>query len=512
MLMSYFDSIKRSENRAIFGLRKTGKTSFLYKLKRLCESEGYTTIFYYDCKAPHLRKSRWNELLSDIASDIGKKSNISVKGLFSERSASKDFIDLIRKLNEKKHKLCLMLDEIEYISFISPMDEHWKKDYLEFWQTMWSCQSSYKCLSFIVAGVNPSVVEKDTVNGVQNPLFGIVPHKYLTGLTLEELRLMLKKLGKRMGLNFDYAVCEEICKWYGGHPLLTRLACSHLNSFFTTEKKPIMVKNETFFSYKKQIDTELTFYSDHAVSEIKQFYPDEYYMFELLAIGQELDFRELNQYGTEIKHLCDYQLIKKVNNDYEVNIPVIGERVALESRRSDGRELIYPIVDTKNRDIWLKRRIDEICSEMRVLERIINKENAIKLFGSNSFPEADQLHKVTISHDSASFSYFINTLNRCFVESIERYGKESNINNYFWTDIKNKYKYLWATLNKIKVYRHNSDHLHLNNQTVEYLFEYISNDFEGKSFSQISEPYFVLQQRVLDQLLLTILKEINILS
>ena len=174
MLMSYFDSIKRSENRAIFGLRKTGKTSFLYKLKRLCESEGYTTIFYYDCKAPHLRKSRWNELLSDIASDIGKKSNISVKGLFSERSASKDFIDLIRKLNEKKHKLCLMLDEIEYISFISPMDEHWKKDYLEFWQTMWSCQSSYKCLSFIVAGVNPSVVEKDTVNGVQNPLFGIL--------------------------------------------------------------------------------------------------------------------------------------------------------------------------------------------------------------------------------------------------------------------------------------------------------------------------------------------------
>ena len=35
LLMEYFDAVKRRENKAIFGLRKTGKTSFLYKLKRL---------------------------------------------------------------------------------------------------------------------------------------------------------------------------------------------------------------------------------------------------------------------------------------------------------------------------------------------------------------------------------------------------------------------------------------------------------------------------------------------
>jgi hypothetical protein len=77
---------------------------------------------------------------------------------------------------------------------------------------------------------------------------------------------------------------------------------------------------------------------------------------------------------------------------------------------------------------------------------------------------------------------------------------------------KNEYKYLWSAFHKIKIYRNNHDHLHLNNQTTEYLMEYILNDLEGKSFSQVMDAYFVLQQRVLDQLLLAILKEIDTIS
>jgi len=38
---------------------------------------------------------------------------------------------------------------------------------------------------------------------------------------------------------------------------------------------------------------------------------------------------------------------------------------------------------------------------------------------------------------------------------------------------------------------------------------FIKEDFEGKSFSNINDPYFVLQQRILDRLLLGILQEID---
>jgi len=51
----------------------------------------------------------------------------------------------------------------------------------------------------MIAGVNPSVVEIDSVGGVQNPLFGIVSYQFLTGLNPEETRNMIRTLGKRMG-------------------------------------------------------------------------------------------------------------------------------------------------------------------------------------------------------------------------------------------------------------------------------------------------------------------------
>ncbi|ADU67270.1 hypothetical protein Selin_2558 [Desulfurispirillum indicum S5] len=156
LLMDYYDSIKQSENRAIFGLRKTGKTSFLYKLKRLCESERSAFVFYYDCKVPHIRKSKWNEFLCDIANDIAIKSGITIEDDYSERSASRDFEKLIRNVYEYGEKIVLMLDEIEYVSFVSPKNRHWADDYIDFWQTMWSCDGR-KTQSFeeiFLAGAN----------------------------------------------------------------------------------------------------------------------------------------------------------------------------------------------------------------------------------------------------------------------------------------------------------------------------------------------------------------------
>lgn len=510
IMMEYYDSVKRRENKAVFGLRKTGKTSFLYKLKRLCENEDEADVFYYDCKVPHIRKSRWFELLEDMAKEVSEKFGIEFSDSYSERTASKFFENLIKTLDSRGEKLLFILDEIEYISFVSPKDIHWKDDYIEFWQTMWSCQSRYKILSFILAGVNPSVVEKDLVNGVQNPLFGIVSHKYLTGLNLDEVQSMLKKLGKRMGIRFQYDACYEIFKWYGGHPLLTRQACSCINTFLSDVcDKPIDVTIIEFNKNKEHIDRELVFYSDHAVSEIRQFYPDEYYLFELLSIGQDLDFKELSRDSTEIKHLIGYQLIRENNSSYEINIPVIAKRVAYESKRQNGRDIVYPIISSEGRQQWLERRLIEICAEIRHLEKYIKKSNKNLLFGPNSFPEADQLKSIEVSVNESSFSFFINVLNRCFVESIDIYGKSLNVNDYYWSVIKLDYPELWVALDRIKVYRNERDHLHLNKTNSDKLDYYLSEDFEGKSFSCFSEPYFILQQRLLDRLLLAVLNEID---
>jgi len=310
LLMEYYDSVRRRENKAIFGLRKTGKTSFLFKLKRLIETEKVATAVYIDCKQPDIRKSRWHELLEEIATEIAKQLNISADFEFTERKGSKSFFQLVQRVKEKNRTICLFFDEIEFVSFVAKLDEHWHEDFVDFWQTMWSCQSQLKNFSFVIAGVNPSVVETDIVNGVQNPLFGIVPHRYLTGFAEEEVRTMIKSLGKRMGLQFSYDAITAIFHWYGGHPLLTRLSCSWLNTVLSMEQnKPIKIDQHLFSQSKKRCDNELMFYCGHVVSELREFYPDEYFMLELFSSGQESDFSELAEHASYVRHGLDHNSV-----------------------------------------------------------------------------------------------------------------------------------------------------------------------------------------------------------
>ena len=85
-----------------------------------------------------------------------------------------------------------------------------------------------------------------------------------------------------------------------------------------------------------------------------------------------------------------------------------------------------------------------------------------KLFGENSFPEADRFVNVGPVSNEPEFENFFNICNRCFVESIEKYGKSLGKKKYFWNEIKSTYPALFDVLHRIKVYRHSSDHLELN--------------------------------------------------
>lgn len=513
LIMDFFDAIRRRENKAIFGLRKTGKTSFLFKLRRLVETENISQVIYIDCKQPDIRKSRWFELLKEIAEQIVTKLKIKCDFTFDERNASKSFFHLIQEAKNKKQQLCLIFDEIEFVSFLAKLDKHWHQDFVEFWQTMWSCQSQSKNFSFILSGVNPSVVEIDVVNGVQNPLFGIVPHRYLIGFAEDEVRTMIKSLGRRMGMKFSYEAITEIYKWYGGHPLLTRLACSWLNTMLSSShEKPLEISKNVFESKKKKCDNELVFYCSHVVSELKEFYPDEYYMLELLASGQLIEFMELSEGESFIRHLMNYGIVGEKNGMYFSTIPVISKHVGMELAHKDKRQLVYKIIPTEDRASWLMRRVEEIVTDIRVLEKIIRKNKGIVLFGTSSFPEADCFKSVKLVKTKNNFTAFINTCNRCFVESIDLYGHSIGRNDYFWKEIKNVYPSLFEVLHRIRVYRHDCDHLELTKSVNEQYIKFISEDLEGRTPSQVKGLYFILQQRILDLLLYNTQVETNRIS
>ena len=508
----YINSIKRGENRGVFGLRKTGKTSLLYKINRVVLEQKIGEVFFYDCKSPSFRKLHWNQFLYEIYTNICNRISIVAKREEDEFSVIRNMRTAVKEAANKGVKLILIFDEIEYISFIAPLDEHWKTEFVDFWQTIWSIQSTYRNLTFIVSGVNASVSEVDSIvvekKKIQNPLFGIVQSEYLIGLTEDECNSMIKTLGKRMGLKFLHEVIKYIYAQYGGHPMLTRLACSKFNMHFEEADRPVTIDLKQAEKLLPDVNSELVYYFKHVISELQEFYPDEYEMFEILASGQVGDYLELSHSVELTKHLFDYGLIEKTAGIPEVKLPVAADYVASELAKKEQRKSTYKLVPSESRSRWVSSRIKSIIQDFRQLEIAISQSSGMpKLFGDYSFPEADKLIGIPVVESESSFVAFVNTLNRCFVESIENYGKTIGRKDYFWVDIKKAYPVLYPMLYRMKVYRHSQDHLKLNTQIqVDYL---AFKDEDTAGITDKNEQLYAIQQKLLDNFWVAIQAETN---
>ena len=139
-------------------------------------------------------------------------------------------------------------------------------------------------------------------------------------------------------------------------------------------------------------DADLTFYCDHVVSELRIFYPDEYELFELLAAGDVSDLVDLQKTAPVCsKHLTDYGLVRRTQSGSpEIAIPVVGRYVGVEFARREGRQRINKVVESAERSTWLERRTQLVASDFRLLEKLLQRNGTIPLFGSNSFPNADE--------------------------------------------------------------------------------------------------------------------------
>ena len=513
LLLDYRDAARRGENRGLFGLRKTGKTSFLFKLSRLLPKEEAHTL-YYDCKSPSVRQLKWYELLEKIAYNIAAKVGATFHPPTDHRRFAEKFTELLSKIPENI-KILVILDEIEYISPYSIDDKHWITEYLPFWQTIWAAQSVQRRISILIAGVNPSIVEVDRIEGTQNPLFGIVPHTFLGGLSLDEVRRMLRVLGKRMGLEFLEDAVTYMYLRYGGHPLLTRLAASftHRRLAELNSDRPYKISTTHLTTQEDARDAELTFYCRHVVSELRDFYPDEYSLLEWLSAGKTADYLEFANYPEYIRHLRAYGIVSDdAKGTPRVTLSVVARYVALEEARRAGRRTILKIVPLEERLSWIKRRKHSIIEDFAEIQRLATVAHLPSLFGPNSFPESHRFAAISVVIDEASFESFANCCNRCFVESIEAYGNHQSKAKYFWNEIREAYPSLHEALHRLKIYRHHRMHIWLNLEVEKALQRFLKQDLEGREPRNVENLWFVLQQASLDALLNALQVELARLS
>ncbi|WP_225413491.1 AAA family ATPase [Stigmatella hybrida] len=326
------DAALRGENVGLFGLRKVGKTSVLLRLQRLLEEEQSGKVVYVDLQDAALYSLSWWELLDEIRKQL---PYIPVKPSGGVKRAAKLFrtaVEEIKKVAPDKHVI-IAVDEVEHITPNLRMRQHWDQDFLDFWKTLRAVQNVNRHISLIVAGVNASAIETPMYGEHDNPLFSLARTRYVPIFSREELRQMVRTLGAYMGLRFEEAAFDQLRAMYGGHPLLTRLACSFMHKKLLSEgvALPALVTVGMVERTTEARDKSLFPFGSHILGMLQRWYKTEYQLLEQLAQGNAGFFNELinevPQYG---EHLKSYQLV--AGEPPELTIPFLAKYLRSQTR------------------------------------------------------------------------------------------------------------------------------------------------------------------------------------
>lgn len=237
----------------------------------------------------------------------------------------------MQKINDalKEKSVLIIFDEVEDITFGLSSQNHWDNgdDFLLFWKTIRALhQEGDSNFSFIITGVNPQIIEEDTVNDVDNPMFRYVNVTYLSLFNLVKTTEMVQTIGGLTGLIIEERVIEELLLDFGGHPFLIRQVCSKIDKEIPNNNKPFRVSSH-FYEKLKIVDkfkNEIYYYFDLIVGVFRKRYPHEFFLIERLANDDyETFYKKVNKSNMSIQHLIGYGILRKIDGMYEFSIETL---------------------------------------------------------------------------------------------------------------------------------------------------------------------------------------------
>jgi hypothetical protein len=293
--------VDRRESAGLFGLRKTGKTSVLFAVKRRL-SGANVLVEYVDCQNPGIHAARWWQVLETLTTrcvqllQAEHKRTATVGGDYTEQDAGTRFLNDIRHILAKGAltHVVLLLDEIEYItpSISGALGRHWDDDFLPFWQAIRAVHHEVQGrLTFVVGGVNPSAVTTSHFGQRPNPIFQLAPPTFLAPMDAVRVRDMVRTIGRYSGLKIAEPVYPYLTETYGGHPFLVRLACSSVwNAADVSQpEKRVSIDVNAFEDVSAEIKARLEQPIKDILLSLVWWYPEEYELLRILAEG-DADF------------------------------------------------------------------------------------------------------------------------------------------------------------------------------------------------------------------------------
>ncbi|WP_419945362.1 AAA family ATPase [Candidatus Poriferisodalis sp.] len=231
----------------IFGLRRAGKTSLIHQVRQQLERKGTESIYVQlngVVDADDLRQALVGEtamVLRNKGGTVPENSGMLDKSFnltYDGTAAKRWMYEMEALLHQINSDLVIVLDETDHANEeIAADDESEFGDrqqmnlviqHLRGLIQKRSDRSDNK-LSLLAAGTAASIFEKSIRFGRDNQLFGFASSRPLGSMPRDEMREMVRVLGKRSGLKFDdHRVFDSLLEEYGGHPHLTRQACARV--------------------------------------------------------------------------------------------------------------------------------------------------------------------------------------------------------------------------------------------------------------------------------------------
>lgn len=320
------------ENSALFGLRKTGKTSVIYGIERTLEKIDVACVVI-DCQDTAFHGRRWNQALFYIIAELRSKYKCkleSSEASYTEINASITFRRDITRIREQinRNNILIIFDEIENITFHVSPSEHWKTgtDFVFFWQTLRSIfQKQNDIFTYLLVGTNAMCVEKPTIQDLDNPIFNQTPFNYIPKFDVKQTKEMVSTLGSNMGLQFDEIIFSKLAEDFGGHPFLIRHVCSVMHKMCPSVR-PARVGKPIYEKAKEQFYSESSNYIEMILTVLSQFYYDEFQMLGWLATGDIKAFREFADLSSAYtNHLLGYGIIEQQDGDYCFRIEAVRD-------------------------------------------------------------------------------------------------------------------------------------------------------------------------------------------
>jgi ligand-binding sensor domain-containing protein/murein DD-endopeptidase MepM/ murein hydrolase activator NlpD/ABC-type cobalamin/Fe3+-siderophores transport system ATPase subunit len=243
-LQQLIDLIDAGQMVGVFGLRKTGKTSLLQRLRghlatrRVIASldmqgtareEGTLPLYASIVGAfvNHIRQYRPGLARSIPPLHLwppprGRTLSIEIVRVFADDL--RDLYDLIGG----DERLLLILDEVDRL--LPMASDPGYEGYSTFLGQLRAANQGIKVLDVIVAGVDPSINRRDKWGERDNELYKALQEVWMPPMGDQATREMIESIGSQMGFQYEPGALERIVRAGGGQPFLTRQICSQIVS------------------------------------------------------------------------------------------------------------------------------------------------------------------------------------------------------------------------------------------------------------------------------------------